>query len=312
MFVRLVLLLLLPVLLAAEAGAADAMFPTGLRVGLVPPSGMVRSTNFPGFVDVEKKAAILIGEFPAEAYAEVEKGLTANALKPGFVSESREPVTLRAGKGVLIVGQQDTQGLAVRRWLLVAEVDGITALVSVEVQRASVEAATDATIRSALDSLTVRAAVPNEEQLALLPYNLKDLAGFRIVQAMANGGALLTDGPKNSVELAEQPLILITIIPSVPEQGADRGSFARMALSGVPGVKDLRIQRMESMRIGGQQGHETVLEGKDAKSETDMTVVQWLRFGSASSVRVLALARRDEWPKMFPRFRTLRDSFEPK
>jgi hypothetical protein len=305
-------LLLFPVLVAGQALAADVMFPTGSRVGLIPPSGMVRSTNFPGFVDFAKKAAILIGEFPAGAYAEVEKGLIANALKPGFATESREPVTLHDGKGLLIVGRQDSQGLVLRRWLLVAETGGLTALVSVEIQSASVEAKTDAAIRAALDSLAVRTVVPSEELLTLLPYNLKDLAGFRIVQAAPNGGAMLTDGPKDSVELAEQPAVIITIIPSVPEPGADRGSFARMALSGVPGVKDLRIQRMEPMRIGGQQGHETMLEGKDSRSDTDVTVVQWLRFGSGSSVRVLALARKADWPKMFPRFRSLRDGFAPK
>jgi hypothetical protein len=184
--------------------------------------------------------------------------------------------------------------------------------VSVEVQKSAAEDSTDATIRSALDSLKVRAVVPNDELLALLPYNLKDMAGFRLVQAAPTGAALLTEGPNNLIELDDQPAMIITIIPGVPEQGADRGIFARQALTGVPGMKDMHIERMEPMRIGGQQGHEMVLSAKQAKTDTELSVIQWLRFGSSSSVRMLAIARKDEWPKMFPRFRLVRDGLEPK
>ncbi|HLN09845.1 MAG TPA: hypothetical protein VK281_12950 [Xanthobacteraceae bacterium] len=311
MLIRLCLLVL-ALLAAGPTRAGDAMFPPGSRVGLVPPPGMIQSPAFPGFVDPARKAAILIGEFPPEAYDEVEKGLTANAQKSGFTQESREDLALAEGKGVLVVGQQDLQGIAVRRWVLVAETGGVTALVSVEVQKAAAEATTDATIRSALESLKVRAVVPNEELLALLPYNLKDLAGFRIVQAAPNGGALLTDGPKNSIELDEQPVLIITVIPGIPEQGADRSIFARQALAPVPGVKDLHIERMEPMRIGGQPGHEMVLSAKQAGTDTELTVIQWLRFGSANSVRLLAIARKDDWLKMFPRFRLVRDGLEPR
>jgi hypothetical protein len=305
-------LLFLTLAMAGPACADEPMFPPGLRVGLVPPPGMIRSPAFPGFVDPERKAAILIGEFPAEAYAEVEKGLTANAQKAGFTAERREDLNLADGKGILVVGQQAMQGVPVRRWLLVAETGGVTALVSVEVQQSAVEESTEATIRSALDSLKVRAVVPNEEQLALLPYNLKDLAGFRIVQAAPTGAAILTDGPKDAIDLNEQPAIIISIIPSVPDQSVDRTSFAKQALAGVPGVKDLRLERMEPMRIGGLQGHEMVLSAKQAKSDTELTVIQWLRFGTTSSVRVLGIARKDNWQKMFPRFRVVRDSLEPK
>jgi len=306
-------LLFLALAFGAPAHAAEPVFPPGLRVGLVPLAGMVPSTKFPGFEHPDRTMAILIGEFPAAAYAEVEKGLGTDTLKAqGFAVETREPVASPELNGALIVGQQETQGIAVRRWLLVGEVGGITALVSVEVQQAAVMNTTDAMVRAALQTVTVRAAVPNEEQLTLLPYNLKDLAGFRIVQAVPNGGALLTDGPNNAIDIAEQPIVLISIIPSVPEQAANRGSFARMAMSSAPGVKDMRIQRMEPMRIGGQQGFEMIVEGKDAKTDTDVTVVQWLRFGSSSSLRMMAMTRKDNWGKMFPRFRALRDGLQPK
>jgi hypothetical protein len=314
MRVRPVMLLLVAVLLAAPASAADPLFPLGLRIGMVPPPGMVPSMRFPGFENADKSIAILMAEFPADAYGEVEKGLNPDVLvAQGFRVEAREPVELPQLTGTLIIGEQDAQGTTLRRWFLVARAGAMTALVSIEAQKAAVTEGTDATMRAALYSVTARAAVPSGELLSLLPYELKDLAGFRVVQAYANGGALLTEGEKDTVELAEQPAVIISIIPSVPQQGADRASFARMAMSGgTPGVKDMRIQRMDSMRIAGQQGFELLVEGKDVKTDVDLTLVQWLRFGMSSSLRTLAIARKDAWPAMFPRFRAIRDGLSLK
>jgi len=42
-------------------------------------------------------------------------------------------------------------------------------------------------LRVSLATFTTRAAVPVQEQLDLLPFSLKDLAGFRIVRAAASG-----------------------------------------------------------------------------------------------------------------------------
>jgi hypothetical protein len=93
---------------------------------------------------------------------------------------------------------------------------------------------------------------------------------------------------------------------------SDRDSMARRAISGTPGVKDMRMVSAESMRIGGQPGHEIVVDAKDAKTDTELRVVQWLRFGPGGSLRVLGAARKDEWDKVFPRLRTIRDNIEPK
>ena len=52
---------------AVPAHAADAIFPTGSRVGLVPPGDMTPSKMFEGFADPQKSASILISTLPAGA-----------------------------------------------------------------------------------------------------------------------------------------------------------------------------------------------------------------------------------------------------
>ena len=43
-----------------------------------------------------------------------------------------------------------------------------------------------------------------------------------------------------------------------------------------------------------------------------MTIVQWLRFGGGSSLRIIGSSPRDDWAKAFPRFRAVRDGIQPR
>src|SRR5438270_13694689 len=80
-------LLLLLTLGAPGAQSADVVYPPGSRLGLAPPSGMVISNNFFGFEDPSTNAAIILASLPAQAYAELERSVSAEVLK-------REGVTL--------------------------------------------------------------------------------------------------------------------------------------------------------------------------------------------------------------------------
>ena len=118
---------------AVPAHAADAIFPTGSRVGLVPPGDMTPSKTFEGFADPQKSAAILISTLPAEAYGSLEKtGIPDALLKQGFTIDKREPIELKSGKGFLITGTEVADKTRFRKWLLVAALDDVTALISVQ------------------------------------------------------------------------------------------------------------------------------------------------------------------------------------
>ena len=306
-------ILVLTLLSGLPAEAAEPVFPPGSRIGLEPPAGMTVSKLFQGFEDREKNASIIFVELSGEAYTEIEKSFAVEALKAqGIDVQAREEFPLKDGRGFLVIAHLAVAGTPFRKWALVASEHDLTAVISIQVPDAAQDTYPDAALRASLATFTTRAAVPVQEQLDLLPFSLKDLAGFRIVRAAATGAALLTDGPKDAIELDEQPLLLITFLPGVGDQVSDRDSLARRAMSGTPGVTDMRIVRSEAMRIAGQPGHEILVDAKDAKTETQLRVVQWLRFGPGGSLRVLGAVRKDEWDKVFPRFRAVRDGIEPK
>ena len=182
--------LLLAWFIAAPARAADPVFPPGSRIGLVPPPGMVISESFAGFADPEKNAAILIATLPAAAYSQLDKTLDVEELhKQGITLEKREPMRLGTGKGFLLSGRQAAGKEHYRKWLMVMAIEDMTALVSVQVPEPDTAYPSNV-VRAALNTLTVRQSVPEQEQLGLLPFTVGDLAGFH-VDAVLPGRALV-------------------------------------------------------------------------------------------------------------------------
>lgn len=300
-------------MLAAPAHAADPVFPVNSRIGLVTPAGFTPSAKFPGFENPQASAAILLVELPGDAYADVEKGFTDEALKArGMTVQLREPLTFKDGRGFFVSGPQESGGVKRHESVMVATMAGVTSIVSVQMIEATRATLTDAVVRDTFKTLAVRKDVPESERLAVLPYKIGNLAKFRIVRSGREGVAILTDGPNDEVTAVEQPFMLIGVAPGEAPKADDRDKFARGLFGTVPGIKDVKITRAEPLRIGQAQGYEIVAEAKDAKSSTDVTAVQWLRFGQSGYLQMFAIVRKTAWNDVFPRLRAIRDSIEPR
>jgi hypothetical protein len=312
-------ILFLATLLALTTGGAahaqtDPVFPPGSRVGLVPPQGFVTGKTFKGFADVEKNAMIIITELPASVYPALEERIAAEQLeKQGITVETREQVALPTGPAFLVAGRQEAGGIAFRRWVLFGSAPDLTAIVSAQVPEAAQATYPEAAIRAALATFAVRAKAPVEEQLGLLPFEVGELAGFRVVRVLPGSAALLTEGPNDGIEVAEQPLVLISVGRGAPGSATnERDRFSRGVLAETPGVKELRLVRSEPLRIGGHPGHEILAEAKDVKTGTDLMVAQWLRFGGNAHLRIVGVARKDQWTPLYPRLRAVRDGIDPR
>ena len=306
--------------LAIPAWAAEPVFPPGSRIGLVPPAGMVTSNLFAGFTDPADNAAIVFTTLPAAAYAQIEKALDAETPKQqGINVEKREAMQLAVGKGILLSGRQTADKARYRKWLLVAPGGDITALVTVQVREHN-NVYSESVVRAALATLAVRASVPEKEELGLLPFTVGDLAGFHIDKVVRGRALVLTDAPgKGSQESSKgtpqsnlDPHLLVAAIPGGPSEPDDRANFARLAFSEIGGIKDVHVTVFEPLRIGGQFGYQTMADAKDARTGTDIMVVQWLRFGSGGSLQMIGVARAEGWTGVLSRLRAVRDSVEPK
>jgi hypothetical protein len=308
-------------ILATSAIAADAIFPPGSRVGLIPPPGMVTSNTFDGFADPEKDAAILITVLPAAAYSQFEKTMDTDLLKKQGVSlEKREPIKLDTGKGFLLSGRQVADKTRYRKWLLVAAADDLTVLVTVQAPEQET-LYSDSIVRAALATVSVRAKVPEAEELGLLPFVVADLAGFHVDGVLRGRVLMLSDSRKENPEDAakgalmiggSEARLLIAALPSPPIDPNDHANFARLAFNEIGGIRDVHLTMSEPLRIGGQSGYQTMAEAKDARSGADVRVVQWLRFGGGGFMQMIGVGPADTWTSVLSRLRAVRDSVELK
>ena len=288
--------------------AAEPVYPTGERIGLEPPPGLLLSKRFPGFEDPDRKVAITILDLPGPAYAEMQKSLF-DKDQTALTVDKRELFTFASGVGYLITGHGVTEGVEVRKWLLLASVPNskagqIATLVNVQVPEAVKAAYPDKAIRAALATVSFRPA-PTEERLKLLPFKLDDLAGFRVMQVMP-GSVMLTDGPADS--LNQQPYMVVGVGTGSATEPAARARAARDLLAGAP-LRDLEMTSGEAMRIGGSPGYEIRAKGK-ALDGAPISLVQWVRFGSGGYLQIVGVAYTEDWDRLFTRFRAVRDGIE--
>jgi hypothetical protein len=314
------------VLLTMPARAADPIFPTGSRIGLVPPQGMVASKNFEGFEDIDNKAAILLATLPADAFAQLDKSMVPEALKTqGLDIEKREPFVANAGTGFLLSGKQATPTGPIRKLMLVVPAGDVTALVNIQLPEQDT-VYTDKAVHAALATLAARAGVPDAERLSLMPFTVGDFAGFRIDDVWPGRAMMLIDAPAGKSADDKAPAdktaegskrdadarFLIAAAAGGPDEAKDRDDFARVVFGQIGGISNVQIQDAEPLRINGNAGYETLANAKDPETGGDLKVVQWLRFGGGSYLQMIGVAHANAWSDVFTRMRTLRDSVEPK
>lgn len=292
--------------LAGRALAADPIFPRGAAVGLVPPPGMEESGSFSGFEDRARNAVLLVVEMPPEAYAQIEAGFTeAGLARKGITLKSSAPFPVAGGRGVFLMATQASGPLHVRQWVLLAGTDRSTALLTLQAPLDQDPTFTEDEVKAAFATLAFRSP---QDQLEALPFAVADLAGFRLVRTMGGSAAIFTDAA-TPADAADKPLVLVAIAPGAPRDD-ERRQFALRALSGVPGVKEMKLERAEPLRVAGQPGFEVMATAVDAGSGNPVKVVQWLRFSPTAHIRMVAVTPQAAFADFYTRLRAMRDSID--
>lgn len=296
-------------LASAAAQAADATFPPGSRVGIVPLDGLKPSTEFVGFESDNKSMKIGLAEIPEEAFTTVEAAIKDG--KPIGTGLKAEAIKTAAGDAFVTAEIKTVSGTTLRNYSLIAKGEKFTGYVIVEV-RDNDKSPSDGDVRKMLSTVALRKEVPVAEQLNLLPFKMNETGGFKTVRSHpSRTSVLLTDGDDDST-LDSVPYMVIGMVSGRPDTAEDRSRFAQQAATTIPGLRNARMTSNEPIRIDGTPGFETRIEAVTGKNDTPVTVVQWLRFGGGSAMRILGSASKEEWPKAFPRFRAVRDGIGPK
>jgi len=277
---------------------------------MVPLVGLVRAKSFIGFETEDQGVKVVVADLPAEAYGEVANAFKANPGGTGGIKP--ESIETAAGLGYYTVENARDASGSVRRYSMIVPGNTFSGYIAVQVPENASKIYTDDAVRQMFASTVVRKEVPIDEQLGLLPFKISDLGDFKNVRTLAPGAAVVVADGDETTGFESAPFMIIGLIGTMPTTPDDRGRFAQQIATTIPGVRDGRITMSEPIRIDGQAGYETRIEATSGKDNTPVTIVQWLRFGSQSSMRVIGSSPRDQWAKAFPRFRAVRDGIQPR
>jgi hypothetical protein len=298
-------------LVANQAAAADLIYPRAIRVGLSPLPGLSQSDAFLGFETPDHGVKVLLAELPGPAFGQVETAF--KAAPDGAVGKVKpQSIETAAGKGYFTAEEAIVGPDKVRRYSLIVP-GGIafSGYVAIQVAEAHAKIYSEDAVKKMLATVAVRRQVPVDEQIAGMPFKLRELAEFKTVRTLAPGAALLlADGNEESA-VEGAPFMLLGLIGQVPEKTEDRSRFAEQAATSIPGLRSARITSSEPIRIEGSSGYETRIDAVSGKDNTPVRVVQWLRFGGANiAMRVIGSSPKDQWESAFPRFRKVRDAMQ--
>jgi hypothetical protein len=301
---------LLTIAATNPAPAADPVFPPGARVGMVPLVGLNRAKAFIGFETEDQGVKVVVADLPAEAYNEVS---TAFKSAPGGTGGIKpESIETPAGLGYYTVENGKDGATNVRRYSMIVPGIAFSGYIAVQVPENAQKIYSDDAVRQMFATAVVRKEVPADEQLGLLSFKVGELGEFKNVRTLAPGAAVIIADGDETTGFEAAPFMIIGLIGQTAASPEDRGRFAQQIATTIPGVRDGRITMSEPVRIDGQPGYETRIEATSGKDNTPVTIVQWLRFGSNSAMRIIGSSPRDQWAQAFPRFRAVRDGIRPR
>jgi hypothetical protein len=290
--------------------AADAVFPPGTRVGVTPLVGLVGARTFVGFETEDHSVKVVVAELPAAAYGEVANAFKDPAAPPGIL----KPQSIETAAGTAYYTAEDAKNGAtnVRRYSMILPGGTFSGYIAVQIPEDAGKIYTDEAVRQMFASAVIRKEVPVAEQLGLMPFKINELADFKTVRTLAPGAAIILADGDEATGFEAAPFMVLGLVAGAPTEPADRDNFAQLAATTIPGVRDARITMSEPIRIDGVPGYETRIDATSGKDNTAVTVVQWIRFGGPTALRIIGSSPRDQWSKAFPRFRAVRDGIHPR
>jgi len=273
--------------------------------------GLSTAKTFPGFESEDGNVKVLITELPPAAYGEVVSAFNSNPAGANGVKQDK--IETPAGLAYFTTESGKAGDTPVKRYSMIVPGAGFSGYVAVQIPENATKIYTDEAVRQMFASAVTRKQVSAEEQIALMPFKITDLADFKDIRTLAPGSSIILADGDESTGYESRPFMILGVIGATPQQADDRARFAQEAALQIPGVRESRITMSEPIRINGQQGFETRIDGVSGKDKVPVTVVQWIRFSTGgASLRIIASAPRDKWSAAFTRFRAVRDGIQPK
>ena len=275
----------------------------GTQVEMPTPAGFVLSERFSGFEDTYSGASILVVELPAEAFAELRRDMTTEALaERGIVVRERREEIVDGLPAIWIDGTQPSEKLIHEKRLLVVGGE-VTVLLTATIPSSYASEVRLLKIEAAMRALRFRDT--RGESLTRLPFVFSQLAGFRFTRTLAGRAAVLVE--EKPFVTSSRPAVFMVSVPllaSCAEYDGLEDQFGREVLGNLTNVSLGDVLSSRRLELGGRPAIEHIADGISAVGEPVM-LVQTLVFDGCGYLRSVGMAPNREQDAYLARFRAL-------
>lgn len=304
-------------ILAATIGAGGApvharwqQAPSS-RIALDLPDGYLPSTFFSGFVNDLVGASFIAVEMPGKAYEELTTGMTPEALAAKGVLKARAGTLNRPAPYIFMQAEQASQAGVFAKFFVVFRDGDVTALVTANVQKASLEKGEvkAAEIEQILAGAHVAATAAPAKELFTLTYlgDFKPAGSFLGTARSYNLDGRLEPTEKNP----DAPMLIIA--PSLDRRPMPRPEhYAETLLLGLDGMKEVKISARRNVEIAGMSGIELTANARDAETGHKLVLYQVLLLPQGGGYfRVMGQAPAKNADTMIGEFRRIAEGLHP-
>ncbi len=279
---------------ASEVPLADLTLVEGTHVRMLPPSGALPADGFAGFEHLESATSVRVIEFGAP-FREVASGFTdPKALADqGLSIETRESVPNGSFPGELLVGTQESTGLAANLVLWIFGAPGGTVLV----QGTYVDDARAEDLRTSVLSARWDAQV-EVDPTAGLEFELATTEDLKLWQRLGDLLAYTLDG-RPDVDSKGDPMFMIGPGPALPIE--DREAFVRERTRQLP-LRSIEIESLEPIQVDGLDGFQVTVRALDPATGAARAAYQTILFDPPRHWMAIGVCAADRAAVYLPMF----------
>lgn len=275
--------------LALQVDARMQQAPAS-RVAIELPEGYEPARLFSGFTHEALGVSLVVVEMPGQAYEELAKGLTADALAAKGVTIKGRGKLKRDDDHIYIHGEQTSAAGVYAKFFVVFREGGVTALITANVQKASID--TGQVSASEIETALATARVVEKASETKDLFTLADLGPFKPAGSfLGTTKAYTLDGlPQPPKANTGRPMLIVA--PSLDRRPVSNpDEYAEQLLNGIAGHDDVTFAGRRRVSIGGLDGVEIEATARERESNAEILLYQvmllppeggyWRIFGQA-------------------------------
>lgn len=294
----------------AVTGASQAQLPRqtvpGTRVSLVPPSDFSPTTLLAGFMHDSVAASIMVTEFEG-SFAELMSGFTntAELAKRGMELLDQQEAKGFSRNGCLLFLKHTIQAGEYRKWIFIFG-DEKESVVMVATFRKDVERDLSDKMKASL--LTARW----DRDLKVVPsasfgFAVTEIEPLKLTKTLINLIIYTKSGVLPNKSLDEPLFVVGRAISNVAI--ADQEQFAKLRLSQTVTIRNIEIERLNSVTVDKLTGYEVFAKAIDTESLSPMVIYQLVLYEDSSYYLMQGLVSSKHRSTFLPVFERMAKSF---